>query len=399
MDEHTPRVCPGGGWLVHGARPVPEDPSDWYDPQSGVLVGCNRLSCYRCGADVRSAVVHLDAELDPAGIEALYAADWATVTVLSRDIPQTRLYACRCSVWQAWHAAATLDPDGDAPGEAEPPAWACQGHPQPTLPLDVDGVLLREEADLPALAARVLSGWCPRGGPPASNYFPALWAARVYCRLLMTPLAPAWAQSIVAGLDSDDPRAVGLALHAFALIPRAPGFEALLERAEAMAPGALSTPRRTWYGRTEDTPDADWRALLELMGEDYGVDASYLRPLLMRLRCSTLPLDDLDVRARERVRAAVLASPDALDEEGLGELARGDGEWMARQARAIVRRKRHGVAAVMDALRAARNEEHLLIGATALAAVGAKKRRELAAWLDAMPDEDRPYRRVLKGVL
>lgn len=391
------RFCPDGGWLVMGVRTVPEDPSDWYDPASGAIVGCGRLRCGGCGELVRSrSSVDAKRRLSPDQIDALYdTADWSTLPFIE-DSYSMRLYACRCSLFACHSDAPTLDPHFDALADREPPNWTCSGHPEPSLPLDLDGFTIGGPDDLDPLAARVLGGWCPRTGPPPANFFPAVWAARAYRRLQPLSLADHWATAIAAGLDSAEAPVRGLALHFFFLNPHAPGFERVVQAAEGAELAELSTIERTWFGYTEDDE-------LEEDEEEFGVgggqNAWRLRTLLSRVEESTLPLDDLDIRARELVRAAVLANADAVNEEQLCDLARADGEWLARHARQVVRGKKHQVWQLMSALRDARREEPLIIAGVALMKVGAKKRRELAEWLEGVADDEGAYSLVLKQAL
>jgi hypothetical protein len=390
------RFCPDGGWLVMGVRTVPDDPSDHYDPQSGAIVACNRLRCGSCGEVVRSAAaVDVNRRLKPSELDRQYdTADWTTLPWIESSYAM-RLYACRCSLFACHSDAPTLDPNFDPESDREPPNWTCSGHIEPLLPLDVDGFRVAEQADLAPLAERVLGGWCPRTGPPPANFFPGVWAARVYCRLKTLPEAEAWALSIAEGLGSSEAPVRGLALHFFALNPDAPGFERVLEAAEQGSLDDLGTIDRTWFGRTEDDPIQDDE---EEFGVGFGQNAWLLRPLLNRVFRSSLPLDDVDVRARDLVRGAVLEDSDVLDAEALRDLAAADGEWVARNARAIVRGKNHEVWQFMDALRRARREENLIIGGMAVMKTGSRKKRELAEWLDGMPD-DSPYTFVLKQAL
>ncbi len=345
------RFCPDGGWLVKGPTPVPDDPSDFHDGLSGTTIGCNRLRCARCGADVRSQRVWLDRELDDEARSALYAADDWTAIHGVHGSPEFRLYACRCATFQCTHSQATLDTNRDDLTAVEPPPWLCQGHPEPTLPLAVDGERVGGVADLRHLAERVLTGWSPSGAPPPAHYFPAVWAGRVHRRLHPLPEADEWARLIALGLHGDEYQR-GLALHFFALEPDAPGFEEVVDLAERLEPARLGDVVRTWYGRSEDTSDQDWDELVGLMGGECCARGSFLKTLLRRIGWIRIPPGEVDARALELVRAAVLADPSSLDD---------------------------------DALDIARNSK--------------KRRDELAAWIRSMPDDDSAYAAVLRRAL
>ena len=392
------RFCPGGGWLVKEPTPVPRDPADHDDGVSDAVVGCNRLRCGRCAEWVRSHLAYLDGALEPEAIAALYAAeDWTTLAAVTPN-PEFRLYACRCSVYLCTSSTRTLDPDLDSLSQVEPPVWVCQGHPEPTLPLWLDGHDVSDVDDLRPLAERLLAGWVPRAAPPPTNFFPAGWASRVYHRLQPLPEADLWAAMVAEGLGRGE-HARGLALRFFAMNPRAPGFEQVVEQAESRDPAELMAPIRTWFGRSEDTSDQDWQDLLDLMGGAYHHTTSVLRTLLRRVEWAELPLDDLDARCRELVRAAVIAAPDALDEHAIEALARDDGDWFARQAKAVLRGREDGVGELIGALRDARREEPLIVAGVAISTIGAKRRRELEAWLETTPSDDGAYRAVLRRAL
>jgi hypothetical protein len=392
------RFCPDGGWLVKGPTPVPDDPSDFHDGLSGTTIGCNRLRCARCGADVRSQRVWLDRELDDEARSALYAADDWTAIHGVHGSPEFRLYACRCATFQCTHSQGTLDTDRDDLAAVEPPPWLCQGHPAPALPLLVDGERVGGVDDLRPLAERVLTGWSPSEAPPPAHYFPAVWAGRVHRRLHPLPEADEWARLIALGLHGDEYQR-GLALHFFALEPDAPGFEEVVELAERLDPARLGDVIRTWYGRSEDTSEQDWDELVALMGGECCARGSFLKTLLRRIGWIQIPLDEVDARARELVRAAVLADPSSLDDDALDTLAAGDGDWLARQARTVVLALEDGVSALMSALRGANREEPLVVAGVAIAAISKKRRDELAAWIRSMPDEDSAYAAVLRRAL
>lgn len=105
--------CLGGGYLVDGQHPLPEDLTEYFgDRRRHQLVGCNRLRCLRCGQMVQNVV---------SGT--------------------TRRYLCECAGWleTAVRPTSVIGVDG-AYDDAHLP-WRCAGHPTVTRSISVSGPL------------------------------------------------------------------------------------------------------------------------------------------------------------------------------------------------------------------------------------------------------------------
>jgi hypothetical protein len=116
-------VCHGGGWIVGMEERLPAHPSDYYSVE-GVLVGCNRVKCRRCGEWVR--------HFDKLRLKAItlsaddYPRLYETKDPMQFDFAyreqDSRVYVCRCAFDQTSGARA-LD-------SLDLPSWFCAGHPQ-----------------------------------------------------------------------------------------------------------------------------------------------------------------------------------------------------------------------------------------------------------------------------
>src|SRR5262245_59968207 len=95
------RRCAYGGLLVEAKTRLPSDLCEYFCRETLVLLGCNRLRCERCGEWVRNQPRLALEEGVPRDIPALFASQaWTDLPFVyrSRDL---RLYACRCTVWEA----------------------------------------------------------------------------------------------------------------------------------------------------------------------------------------------------------------------------------------------------------------------------------------------------------
>lgn len=121
--------CRDGGYLVGGNDQLPEDPAEFYAPDSPVLCGCNCLVCVECGEPVRSAAGLLPKENLLPHLELIYAApDWTCLPDFDRSpvYAEWRTYACRCAFNTFFRPTPSEHPD-------RPPfRWRCGGHP-PTV--------------------------------------------------------------------------------------------------------------------------------------------------------------------------------------------------------------------------------------------------------------------------
>jgi hypothetical protein len=116
-------ICNGGGWIVGMDERLPADPSDYYS-EEGMLVGCNRIKCRKCGAMVR--------HFDRAAAKAITLGEKENARLYLSEKPfkefdfmyrnrDSRTYACKCSI------AKTM---GGRPLDNVEPNWYCAGHPQ-----------------------------------------------------------------------------------------------------------------------------------------------------------------------------------------------------------------------------------------------------------------------------
>jgi hypothetical protein len=116
--------CDDGGLLVGTGTAIPDDPHTRY-LTGGPPVGCSRVACSKCGADVRHFDgVQLTREL-LSGDE--YSQLWQTIDpatfplLRKAVVPQIRFYFCKCfNFYTAGVVPAPSRDDAD---------WACAGHP------------------------------------------------------------------------------------------------------------------------------------------------------------------------------------------------------------------------------------------------------------------------------
>lgn len=210
-------LCARQGAVVSARHHLPEPAHErWWG--GGVTLGCNQLRCRSCGATVRQQPgVRIGRARDVPPPEAVHVApDWATVPGLVTDGGRSRLYACRCRV-HAETAEHLLDVVPRELTDLDLP-WACAGHPEPALPLTLDGVPLDERTDTHALALDVLRGRRPVPAYADHTAHRAFWLER------LAGLVPAFeepiARAAVEALGDDDPRAVLRALHWLRVRPR-----------------------------------------------------------------------------------------------------------------------------------------------------------------------------------
>jgi len=114
---------------------MPTDRSEPAPELSLRSVGCNQLWCHRCHVFVRqhpNTVTIGDPVRGAAAI--LYATkDWADLDWISTGGRVTRLYSCKCSVFDCTQAHP-VDKGPDAEWyetRVNLPPWRCHGHPVP----------------------------------------------------------------------------------------------------------------------------------------------------------------------------------------------------------------------------------------------------------------------------
>ena len=116
-----------------------------------------------------------------------------------------------------------------------------QGTSLPWLPLELDGVRIDEDTDLPALVARTLGGWTPAAARPFERETPARWALKLWSSLAGTGLEDEVARAAGACLRSTDPLMRAAALRFFDRVGQVPGSEVIEEVAAASDVDPLDT--------------------------------------------------------------------------------------------------------------------------------------------------------------
>jgi hypothetical protein len=115
-------VCHGGGWIVGMEERLPANPSDYYSTE-GMIVGCNRIKCDRCGVMVH----HFDEcaaraiNLSKSDYPKLYLAEDPLSFEFMYRNKDSRVYVCKCAFAKIM-GGRSLD------GMDQP--WHCAGHPQ-----------------------------------------------------------------------------------------------------------------------------------------------------------------------------------------------------------------------------------------------------------------------------
>jgi hypothetical protein len=292
------RFCLHGGRVVGGNQRLPEDPCEYQAASLATVIGCNRMACPRCQAKVRwSAPGWVGKEdLRPKLAELYGAQDWTDHPLLAREHDSYRLYACRCTLWAGVSDYWTADPDRDTLHEPELP-WRCQGHPLPSLPVTLGDTAIAVDSDWRRLVARILDGWSPVDlGAQPGDAGPGLRLAWLYAYLVGLPEADAFSKAVGATLVDPDTQKAAAALYFFERFPHAEGFEALVRQAE-------------------DKPQDVLRGFPLL---DTLRSIVPLEPIVQRLATAPGPRRDLDRRALEVFRAALLTPRGELSTEPAG---------------------------------------------------------------------------------
>jgi DNA-directed RNA polymerase specialized sigma24 family protein len=160
--------CVPGGYLVGGTSRI----GDTYQFQVEGLhevVGCARLRCSACHADVRNVVgLALGPNTFPREAYAIIGAERPDELVVSS--PRRRLYCCNCTAWlEASQTCTNPPPPHDALDHVFP--WRCAGHPR--LQSSSAG------ADQLAHARHLLEDMTPARVPRSRNadLLKVMWAA------------------------------------------------------------------------------------------------------------------------------------------------------------------------------------------------------------------------------
>jgi hypothetical protein len=255
--------CGEGGWLVHGEARIPTDDTDFHVDNLPV-VGCSRLRCPACGQVVRNAAGYAFAS-QTQDVAAVHATPELT-TVLAKTQPRLRLYLCRCRHFLEQHQHRLEEPDPDHTTDPGTP-WRCEGHPLVTLPHDIDGVVVAEDA-IAELVRRNFGGWSPPGAAPAAQKG-ARWAARLHGRLRGTAAEERVAAAAAALLDDPSPLARAHALHFFYFVRVPVGLRrilALLEGDRAPLAGVADPVSEVKTYGQPTLEESAWRDLYWVVG-------------------------------------------------------------------------------------------------------------------------------------
>ena len=306
-----PRFCEDGGATVGAEYYLPDDPRDYGHPLD-VPIGCNRLVCMRCGQPVRQC----------PGVGTAGAQEFAPVIYFMEDwggLPKfapSRLYACACFTFGEMSCHYMQAQDFDPVTDPTFP-WRCSGHPDPTLPLEVDGIQIEERTDILEIAIRAL-----RDGPPPMaplRSFPARWLCRLYWRLEGLPIADSLVDAVRLCLRSKE--FVGDGLEFYGNLPRLPGFDEVLR---------LATANQGRYACQE----------FRCHGPDDWMKRTPLEVLAARVRSGLTIRDELDSQSAAILQDFATRAIDRLPMECLfvlKTLAQWDPSWLAENAARIAK--------------------------------------------------------------
>jgi hypothetical protein len=180
------------------------------------VLGCNRIQCHRCNVRVRSVpgyAFRTPDDVSAAQLKTLFETPDPTESPLLQPTQASwRLYFCTCSRWleQAEHGCEEPDPD---PLQDPTMPWGCEGHPQITLPHDINGTRVATAAELRGVVQRALAGAPPPHARPADTAH-GTWLIRLYIRLQPAERAVVLPE-VRAALDDPDPLTRGRALAFF----------------------------------------------------------------------------------------------------------------------------------------------------------------------------------------
>lgn len=221
--------CPRNGYLIDATRMLWGDPTE-LDVDGLPIIGCSRVRCQRCEVRVRSApgyAFRTPDDVSPAELTTLFTSPDPTISPLLHPTqPGWRVYFCKCSRWLETSEHGCDEPDHDPATDPSVP-WGCEGHPQITLPHDINGVLVSSATELRGVVQRALGGTYP----PRTLRVDAVrgaWLIRLYVRLQPAERTVVLEEARAA-LTSPDPRTRGRALYFFVEVADLPARERLIE--------------------------------------------------------------------------------------------------------------------------------------------------------------------------
>ncbi len=261
-------------------------PTNDFDCSSRGNFGCSRLKCHKCNEMVR----------------------WTIIDKPSRF----RRYQCLCQSVEQFYATHVLRSEPNWADHRIATAWYCDGHPQITLPMELDGIAL-DEGNWPAIVQQTLAT-PPFVAPGVGERTKSFWVQRFYYLLWTEKQRTQVGEAVAEQLGSDSPELVSAALDFFFDNPRAAGH---MEVAELACSGK--------------------DRLLAMRNPKYPTRTLYPRVLEVANRLLTDPQPGkapTDTAALEVVRAAIL-NGDAKHAMVYG-LAMRDPQWFMEHAKAIV---------------------------------------------------------------
>lgn len=271
----------------HGAVVGPDDwlPETPFDRDFGDLspaIGCNNLTCQKCGERVESEV--------------------------TAARPHVRDYRCACATLAV---ASPFVPSKPATYEDEGPPWACAGHAPLTIPASLDGVQLDDAMDVDTLVTDVMDGIEPATVPwPPKTSRPGLWLVRVAVATMPSDFAVRLCMAVAGRLEDPDPLRQRAAWEFYWHLPDAPGGERL-----GVAFGRMQARFATTMDPVRGTTKLHWFAVDTLQ------------------RRMTVRNDDgspADTQALQALRDAVVNGPDP--KQGLFVLGLIDAAWLCSNA-------------------------------------------------------------------
>ncbi|MBI2565916.1 MAG: hypothetical protein HYV63_02635 [Candidatus Schekmanbacteria bacterium] len=379
------RFCGDGGSVIGGGSRVPTDPAEYQHPAVYAGIGCNRLRCRQCESWVRQQPLVVCEGDARNHLAELYAAeDWGTLPYMKRTTPgrtSDRLYVCRCTAWLETVGHSMEDPDFDPLTDPVLP-WRCAGHPAPALPVELNGLQIGSCTDLRDVVRRIADGWAPIDLQNGEREGPAVWLVWLYAYLLGLPEADRLSEAAAELLQETDPRLRGVVLFLFESVPGAAGIERVIQFAEEAAPDEVV--------RGYPVPEATaphCRRVLDV--------------LIARVIQRFEP-DPLHERARDVVRRLLTQRTSEKIEmrwEQIRDLARRDGEWLARNAADVVRVHQYFWKSLLRGLLFTPGEALVTVGGVSLIRARVIDLAELRKWLKEPQNKAQAWVKVLAAAI